>query len=321
MLISISRRIIPISLTILVLMVSTAGVAFSQAEATMLAVMSWNVESDGADPTVVGTRIANFEGIDIWGLSEVKDAQATAVFEVSAEVGENANFDSILGTTGGSDRLLIIYDADRFEALGQEELEDINIGGHVRAPLVAHFHDRETEQEFLFMVNHLYRSRADRRREQARLLNQWAEEQPLPVIAVGDYNFDYDVVSGDHDPGLDLLTAGGFLEWVRPAVLTRTQCAATTSDHEVSCRYNSVLDFIFTAGTAMNWPVMSEIIVEAGDFPDDETTSDHRPVLAEFQLPERQTPEEIKRLLLERIDQLEAELAALRQLVEQLPGQ
>lgn len=42
------------------------------------------------------------------------------------------------------------------------------------------------------------------------MLNEWAENQDLPVIAVGDYNFDWEVVGGDqdHDEGFDLLTAG-----------------------------------------------------------------------------------------------------------------
>ena len=38
------------------------------------------------------------------------------------------------------------------------------------------------------MVNHLYRTKEARRHLQADLLNEWASQQQLPVIAVGDYN-------------------------------------------------------------------------------------------------------------------------------------
>jgi hypothetical protein len=58
---------------------------------------------------------------------------------------------------------------------------------------------------------------------------------------VGDYNFDWDVGSGDHDPGYDELVAGGVFEWVRPDPLVSTQCSGF---------YDSVLDFVFVGGDA-----------------------------------------------------------------------
>jgi len=98
------------------------------------------------------------------------------------------------------------------------------------------------------------------------------------VIAVGDYNFDWAIVGGaaDHDTGYDLMTEGDFWSWVQPAKLVTTQCSGWP------CRYNSVLDFVFAAGPAQGWRAASEIVVEAGDFPDDATTPDHRPVAATF---------------------------------------
>jgi hypothetical protein len=41
-----------------------------------------------------------------------------------------------------------------------------------------------------------------------------------------------------------------------------------------------VLDFVFVTGPAKGWLASSEIVVVNGDFPDDETTSDHRPIVA-----------------------------------------
>jgi hypothetical protein len=65
-------------------------------------------------------------------------------------------------------------------------------------------------------------------------------------------------------------------EWIKPATLVTTQCSGDP------CAFNSVLDFIFAAGPARDWQATSEIIVRTDDFPDDETTSDHRPVKAIF---------------------------------------
>jgi len=168
--------------------------------------------------------------------------------------------------------------ADRFDLLDWWEIDAINTTGNVRPPLVLHLEERSSGLEFLFMVNHLYRSRDADRHKQAALLAEWAIEQTLPVIAVGDYNFDWAIVGGanDHDTGYDLMTEGDFWTWVQPDKLVTTQCSGWP------CRYESVLDFVFAAGPAQEWRAASEIVVAAGDFPDDTTTPDHRPVAATF---------------------------------------
>ena len=39
---------------------------------------------------------------------------------------------------------------------------------------------------------------------------------------------------------------------------------------------------VFVAQGARDWPARSSVVVREGDFPDDENTSDHRPVEAVF---------------------------------------
>lgn len=252
--------------------------------AVTITVATWNVESGDADPEVIAERIAEFDGVDIWGLTEVnapgnvatRDAE---IYETAAEEGEEHSFEGVLSESGGGDRLLILYDDKRFEYLGSEELDAMNIRGSVRSPMYAHLRDKESGEEFIFMVNHLYRSSDAGRHTQAQMLNTWAISQTLPIIAVGDYNFDWDIRNGglDHDEGYDLFTSEGVFEWVRPdGPLITTQCS------DWPCRYNSVLDFVFTAGDAQTWDAESEIVVVAGDFPDSHLTSDHRPVVAQF---------------------------------------
>jgi hypothetical protein len=41
---------------------------------------------------------------------------------------------------------------------------------------------------------------------------------------------------------------------------------------------DSCLDFAFVTGAAGAWQASSHVIVRNGDYPDDEKTSDHRPV-------------------------------------------
>jgi endonuclease/exonuclease/phosphatase family metal-dependent hydrolase len=247
----------------------------------VLIVGSWNVESGEADPRVVGQRLASFAGVDLWGLSEVSGVDDAEILEAAAEQGENANFEGVISRSGSGDRLVILYNTERFELLATDELEYINLGGSTRAPLLVHLHDRLSGQAFVFMANHLNRGSEERRHDQAALLNEWAIIDRRPAIAVGDYNFDWEVVGGDddHDLGYDYMTAQREWTWVRPQRLARTQCSGWP------CGFDSVLDFVFVANYAQGWPAHSEIIVVAGDFPDDAGTSDHRPVLAWFQLP------------------------------------
>lgn len=256
-----------------------------------LTVAGWNVESGGSDPATIAERIEEFEGVALWGLSEVNSEWAAGQFEQAAGAGEPATFDALLSVSGGGDRLLLLYDTARFTLLDFEELHAFNVRGNVRSPLVAHLLDRYSGTEFLFMVNHLYRGDDTGRWWQAEQLNAWASEQTLPVVAVGDYNFDWNIYGGDqdHDPGYDLFVADGKWEWVQPDILTTTQCSGWP------CGYTSVLDFVFVANAAQAWPAKSEIIVTVGDFPDNELTSDHRPVLGTFEL--QSSPQEEKPLL------------------------
>lgn len=286
-----------------------------------LQIVAWNVESGGADPAVIRNEIASFDGIDLWGLSEVPDETAALLFELGAEEGEEADFSTLLGTTGNNDRLAVLYDDDRFDLVAGFELGELQISSGLRAALVAHLRESASGVELLFVVNHLARSSTASRHQQATLLREWAAAQTLPVIAVGDYNFDFAVTGGDtdHDTGLDLLLADGVFAWLRPDVLVRTQCSAdATAVTEDDCRFDSVLDFVFVAGDARSWSGRSEIVVRTADFPDSDTTSDHRPVFAEFASLAADTDRALLAELLARIEALETELQALRQLVLQL---
>jgi len=135
----------------------------------------------------------------------------------------------------------------------------------------------------------------------------------LPVVAVGDYNFDWSVENGDqdHDQGYDNMIKNGIFTWVRPATLIRSQCSET---------FDSVLDFVFTSTSALGWQKTSEIVTAANDCPDNNTTPDHRPVRAVLNMIAVPEPTVVtKEQLLQRITEIEAELARLKDLVRRLP--
>lgn len=246
--------------------------------AETLTVVGFNVESGGSDPKLVAEQIRGIgAGAQLWGLAEVESAGDLAIFEQAADTSAKADFRQILGTTGDEDRLAILYNADRLELVGSEELGRLNPRGKVRAPLVGCFQVRGSDVKFLFVVNHLYRGSAEGRHEQAEGLNGWAQGQRLPIIAVGDYNFDWSVREGerDHDRGYDLMTEGGVFRWVRPERLFRSQCS----------KHDSILDFVFVANGARQWKGASRILAGDSGYCRDYQNSDHRPVLAAFEVP------------------------------------
>ena len=314
------------------------GVCANVQPTVPLEVVGWNIESGGADLGFVTKRIAAFDGVDLWGISEVESLPAAEALRSAAGVGEGGPFELVLGESGRDDRLLILFDSDRFELIDREELHDINIGGSVRAPLLARFYDRESATAFIFMVNHLYRSKVKRRSEQARMLNDWASDQEVPVIAVGDYNFDWVVNGGEklHDRGYDLLTANGVFSWIRPQKLIRTQCSRHVVEGMPGCQFDTILDFVFASPEAATWQPTSEIFEHENDFPDTDVTPDHRPVFAQFFL-ERLTNiaatqgdglarenepadenEMLKQELRQRIKLIEDELERIKELLSKL---
>ena len=76
---------------------------------------------------------------------------------------------------------------------------------------------------------------------------------------------------------------------------------------------------MFVAGGAQQWSAASEVLATEESYcPSDEHRSDHRPVLARFELGTDGQPS-ARQLLLVQIQRLEEELVALEALVEQMP--
>lgn len=165
------------------------------------------------------------------------------------------------------------------------------------------------------MVNHLYRGSVvdSRRLDQATALNEWAQAQTLPVIAVGDYNFDYDLDPGEssenYNKGLGNMIAGNVFQWIEPEVKIKTH----------DSYYNSILDFIFLRDTPGTFTAISKILQKDGDFPDDNRTPDHRPVMGIFTIDGELTISVLKEKINRQIIIVNEELEELKTLVDELP--
>jgi hypothetical protein len=265
---------------VLSLFFAHAWVEWAQAEPlakykrVRLLILGWNVESGGNDSATIADQLKRLEGYDLIGLIEVKKENG-ATYAAAAGEGEGAkgsaqvDFKYKLSSTGGNDRMMIIWDNKRLKLIDDaKEIMELNEGNH-RAPFYAQFKIKGTPTEFIFMVNHLARGNSALRQRQAKGLSDWAANQTLPIIAVGDYNFDYSVDTGEGNEGFNKLLGAGVFEWVLPAELFKTQ----STD-----KYVGVLDFMFVANKPENWKVSSKILISENPFPDNAKTSDHRPI-------------------------------------------
>lgn len=329
----ITRAWRPFALATLVLTcILPAGQAL--AERITFRIAGWNMESGESSDDHLSRQIGEKNGIDLWGFSEVRNRQAAEAFSQRAAIGEGgAEYDLILGEGGGADRLAIVYNKRRLQLASARELSDQVFERH-RPPLVAQFREVASNIEFKFVVNHLARGDVQARLRQAEFLNRWVSAERMPVIAVGDYNFDWHVDLGDagqRDAGFDAMVKEKRWIWLRPEKLVKTQADDS---------FVSMLDFVFVANPLPSISAKSTILDRDGDaqaidldFNDNAAETDHRPVDAVFSLDTSPRPEDAvdadadtteaggpagaagRAELLRRLDAIEAQLQELRALL------
>jgi hypothetical protein len=248
----------------------------SRSEPIPFTAVSWNVDSEGADPHMTALRISEFKDVDLWGLCEVRDDHWARLFEQAACGVEPGRFVCILSPTGGSDRSCILYDTTKFDCLGWFEYTWAGLPWYrlelgLRPGLVAHLRCRTGGQEFYFMVNRLCGTPADK---QAATLKEWASQQEIPVLAVGTYDFEYAPqldLSTTERRGYPILTGGGVFQWLMPENPVQTVWRGDIA---------AIDDFVLLADGKHRLTGRTQVIVEPNDFPDSELTPNHRPVRA-----------------------------------------
>jgi len=292
--------------------ISPIGHAFQgRLAAEEFRLLSWNVESNRpgsrpvSDARVIASQLVAMlrrpeTHAEIVALSEVAPADVLA-YRRAVEIAMRGPVDHATSASGGfhdADSLLLVVDAERFRIVEVAELhryagitanfnlDDPNSTEHgtlrARSPLTAKLEDKSTGETFWLVVVHLARGEADLRTDQARMLQRWAADQTGPVIAAGDFNFDFDFHTRRGNPGFDAMIAAGTWQWLEPDPLIDTNWAADRDDPSRDRYPDSILDFVFVANAATRWQGESDVVVREKDFPDDERTSDHRPLITSF---------------------------------------
>jgi|GEM_PF-3512505 len=254
-----------------------------------ITVAAWNIEdydfggadpNSGSDGAVIATQLRDdFNGIDVFALSEISSEDVLAVLAAIAGQDEPGDYLYVFGQTGGSIHVGLLVNDDRFEILEIEELDFGLSPSGTRFPLAAKLKSRASGLEFMVVANHFARGNAASRVKQADALRDWSAAQNIPVIAAGDFNLDYNIVTEDRHEAFDRLVRNDALKWVRPDTLVDTSWSGGDTDSFP----DEILDFVFVSTPGQNWESSSLVYVRPGDFPDKGDTADHRPVVAFFE--------------------------------------
>jgi hypothetical protein len=266
--------------TFSLLVISMIASTLTGIRAEEVKVLSWNIEIGGSDPAVIQSQLETMRGtFDILALSEVPEDELK-------RFGSFFQSDSfIAGRSGDNACLLIAWNGDKLEMVDHQELLQWNniqlAQNSLNPPLVSTFKVKGTDRAFQLVNNHFIRGSAQRRNQQAEAMVGWAEKQTIPVVAVGDYNMDYDFPTEKGNAAFDIMLKGNVFQWVKPTKLIDTNWADRDKDG-MDDYPDSMLSFTFTAH--YKWKCSVNVIVRDGDFPDDKTTSDHRPTLTTIEI-------------------------------------
>jgi endonuclease/exonuclease/phosphatase family metal-dependent hydrolase len=294
---------------LVVVMVGTVTVAARGEEFRLLA---WNVESNRpksrpvSDARAIAAELTALmkdaaTRAPIVALSEVEPRNAIPYRQAIA-AGLGTDVDFVTSASGGfqdTDSLMLVVDRKRFAI--EEAVEIHRYGGitanfnvetpesdefgtvRARSPLLVRLRDRISDRTFHLFVLHLARGEADLRTDQARVLRRWAEDhRDEPVIAAGDFNFDYEFRTSRGNAAYDAMIEGGVWEWLKPDPLIDSNWTDDRTNPGRDLYPGSILDFVFVANGARQWRGESDVVVRPGDFPDTDRTSDHRPIIATF---------------------------------------
>ncbi|HMO14883.1 MAG TPA: hypothetical protein PKD64_04965 [Pirellulaceae bacterium] len=249
-----------------------------------LAFLHWNVQGDDSDPQYVAQDIARDLGkFHVYALSSVHKPD---VFESVLKTKWPNTYDQIVSQggriPGGFNRhLLIVYDYVRLYRINKIELEEVDgirlAKDDFPAPIVAHLRDKTDDQEFFLILAHLHPDDADFRVQQVTALRKWVESKKEPVIVLGTLNVEYNFESKQGNSAWNTFQADGLYRMLTPKVPVETEWRDADGDSQNDLA-GIASDMIFVAGRARAWPYTMRILTRSRDFPDNERTSNHRPV-------------------------------------------
>ena len=259
---------------------------------TRISILFWNVESGGNKPDIVATKIAkliNSRKYDIVVLSEVENTEIYPEKIREKSWWKYCSCDFYVGKTGkradqADDHLMFIWRSDRLQKISSKEHSWPKTSSGYCASLVLKFRESKTKDEITLINNHFAGSDANIGQRQAARLRDFARGKSDGIVCIGNFNFEYRFDQKRGKKTMDKFMKDGIWNWVKPEKWVDTNWADRNKDGKDDSP-GSLVDFAFVAGAAKDWLTTCRVLTWDGDFPDDETTSDHRPIELVLMLP------------------------------------
>ena len=241
-----------------------------------LRILTWNIDGENSDMEEIMRQLRALRAeyrFDVLAISEVPATETKRFVNFFAEGA------GVSGKRGEAYRLVTAWEPGRLSLIsGVEVLELDGFTCHSQsvAPLAARLRDHLEVRE-VYVVNYRFMHDALSLSLQAGDLARWATAQVLPVFFLGDFDPDYSFGARKDLSKNYMLEDLELLTWVKPEPLVDSQWVDADADN-VDDNPESLSDFVFYNGMN-NLRISAEVIVREGDYPDDDKTSDHRPVL------------------------------------------
>ncbi len=214
--------------------------------------IAYHVTDPAASEALI-RKIGTEKDTNFWVLTGNSSLLMTDKYRAAAETAQAAPFKAenrMTGTAG----FVVLYRADKFAVTGVTSPRLYRTGSGERSPFVLRLRERAVGREFLLAVNSFYAGNREKRHRQASKFKKWAETQPLPVIAAGDFQFEWNRETGRGDRGFRRLTRDHILDWLRPENIAEI------------CTGQAIQDFVFLGGGAQNWFASGRLLAPlAGD--------------------------------------------------------
>lgn len=275
-----------IRLICFLLLLSVITVSASNAAET-LKIISWNVETEGSDAEIISKQLSAFPKSDAYLLQEVS-GRGLARYASAIRETHGQDYKFFVSSFGGPHKLGVIIDQSKLTIRSFSELMshgEYQLNNYrFRSPLVIDLETKSGKQLKLVTV-HLARGNAKFREEQANGLREWAADQTVPIVLAGDCNFDFDIPTKKGNPAHDAFFEGDTWQLIEPVEWIDTNWDDRDGDGKDNYP-GSTLDFAAHSSNGSAVAGTCEIIVRDGDFPDNDRTSDHRPLSVEIELGE-----------------------------------
>ncbi len=223
-----------------------------------ITMMAWNLNSgvhfgqhDRQLPFIT-SQLSAPNPVDVYAFTEVQPNWMNALDNAADASG--TPFGLVQTRAGRNQRIAVLFNEDRFELLGANEMTGVAYNENHRNPMAVTLFDRESGTRFEVVAVHLARGNGGRREVETDRIAERLRRAQDPVVLLGDLNFD--CPPGRSPEGCDRapynnLVSGGGLTWVRPDVEGTTTC---------NPRYSDMLDLAFAGRGAELWGLRAAIL-------------------------------------------------------------